>query len=83
VIYFDETAWTTNTILTTAMALPTKSQPRYIVEKLEKFRPDDGSEVSGIGGVTEVTPYRITARGVGLTAESTAITQSFYHRNAD
>jgi type IV pilus assembly protein PilX len=82
VIYFDETGWTTNTILTTAMALSKKSQPRYIVEELPLYRPDDGSGVDGIGSVTEIVPYRITSRGVGLTAESTAIIQSFYHRSA-
>jgi type IV pilus assembly protein PilX len=82
VIYFDEAAWTGNTILTTGMSLPTKSQPRYIVEELPLYRPDDGSSVDGIGSVTEIVPYRITSRGVGLTAESTAIIQSFYHRSA-
>ena len=82
VIYFNETAWINNTILTTAMALPTKAQPRFIVEELPLYRPDDGSSVDGIGSVTEIVPYRITSRGVGLTAESTAIIQSFYHRSA-
>ena len=82
VIYFDETAWINNSILTTAMALPTNTQPRFIVEELPLYRPDDGSNVDGIGSVTEIVPYRITSRGVGLTAESTAIIQSFYHRSA-
>lgn len=82
VIYFDDTAWTNNTVLTTAMALPTRSQPRFIVEELEIYRPDDGSGLDGISSVTEIVPYRITSRGVGLTDESTAIIQSFYHRSA-
>lgn len=82
VLYFDDDAWTDKTVLTTSMALPTKSQPQYIVEELALYRPDDGSSVDGIGGVTQIVPYRITSKGVGLTKESTAILQSYYHRNA-
>lgn len=81
VLFYDDTAWTNNSAVTN-MSLPTESQPTYIVEELPLYRPDDGSSVDGIGGVTQIVPYRITSRGVGLTAESTAIIQSYYHRSA-
>ncbi|GGY80622.1 hypothetical protein GCM10011613_27080 [Cellvibrio zantedeschiae] len=82
VMYFTDALWTSEGVTTTALNLPTKSQPIYIVEELAMYRPDDGSSVDGIGGVTQIVPYRITSKGVGLTAESTAIVQSYYHRSA-
>lgn len=82
VLFFTDALWTSLGVTTTALSLPTKSQPIYVVEELELYRPDDGSSVDGIGGVTQIVPYRITSKGVGLTAESTAIVQSYYHRSA-
>lgn len=82
VMYFTDALWTSEGVTTTTLNLPTKSQPIYVLEELAMYRPDDGSGLDGIGGVTQIVPYRITSKGVGLTAESTAIVQSYYHRSA-
>jgi len=87
VIYFDDAKWTAQGVTTSTMSLSTKSQPIYIIEELQPYRPDDGSALDGISSVTEVIPYRLSAKGVGLTglssgtdAASTVVVQSFYHR---
>lgn len=83
VIYMSDTTWAATAATASALALPTKSQPSHIVEELPIYRPDDGSDLSGISSVTQIIPYRISSKGVGLTSESTAIVQSYYHRSAD
>lgn len=79
VLLYTDALWATNGV-TASLGLSTSSQPLYIVEELPDYQPDDGSGVDGLGGVTTVRPYRISAKGAGLTADSSAIIQSYYHR---
>lgn len=79
ILLWTDALWTANGV-TASLSLPTSSQPLYVVEQLPDYQPDDGSSVDGIGGLTIVRPYRISSKGAGLTADASAIIQSYYHR---
>lgn len=79
-----DSAFSAKGILTTLGLTYVKSQPTYVQEELATFSPNDGSALdeSGVTNITKLTPYRTTAKGVGLTAESQVIVQSTYNRSA-
>jgi type IV pilus assembly protein PilX len=56
--------------------------PVYMIEELSLFTPNDGGPLEKGSGITNLVPYRITAKGKGLGAETTAIVQSIYNRFA-
>jgi len=71
-------------------------QPRYVIEKMDSSLTNRGEYTSGGGSTTMVTEadlgsvedtatvvpdYRITARGVGATADAVVILQSTFRRS--
>ena len=80
VIYMSDATFNTNGYLLTGLMFKTDSQPVYIIEELPVFSPNDGSAVELGAFNSKWIPYRITAKGVGLTAEATVIVQSYYNR---
>jgi len=72
----------------TAMSLMTgmnvSQEPIFVLEELASFTPDDGGALdeSAAKNITALTSYRVTSKGVGLTADSQVITQSTYNRSA-
>jgi type IV pilus assembly protein PilX len=79
-----DTLFSAKGILTALGLTYVNSQPTYVLEELTTFSPNDGSglDESGVTNITKLTPYRTTAKGVGLTAESQVIVQSTYNRSA-
>lgn len=80
---FDDAAFIANGKLT-EHDLDVESQPIYIVEQLAIFRDSASQQDSGGTGsdISKYRPYRVTAKGVGLTPESQVILQSTYNRFA-
>ena len=56
--------------------------PNYMIEELTLFTPNDGGSLEKGSGITNLVPYRITAKGKGLGADTTVIVQSTYNRFA-
>lgn len=56
--------------------------PVYMIEELSLFTPNDGGSLEKGSGITNLVPYRITAKGKGLGTDTTAIVQSIYNRFA-
>jgi type IV pilus assembly protein PilX len=82
--YLSDSSFSVKGILTALGLTYVDSQPIYVQEELTTFSPNDGSALdeSGVTNITKLTPYRTTAKGVGLTAESQVIVQSTYNRSA-
>lgn len=62
-----------------------ETEPTFMIEELAKFKPADGSgqEQGGGGSLTELVPYRISAKGTGLGANSSVILLTTYNRFAE
>lgn len=60
------------------------AQPAYIAEQGRTFDPDEGSclDFSNCHDTSQLTPFRITAIGVGIGDDSQVVLQSTYNRQA-
>jgi type IV pilus assembly protein PilX len=78
--FWSSYAWGSNSKAVTLDDLdpPLAAQPRYVIEELPPLPAADGSVK--FGALPEVGFYRITARGVGGTADAVAILQTTYRR---
>jgi type IV pilus assembly protein PilX len=84
--YFDDGLWTSKSTATTYSMMSDfglKNEPRYMIEYLgERFEdPDNSINIGGYGGQQPgdiVSIYRSTARGVGLTGNSSRYVQSYF-----
>ena len=81
----DEYVWDDNLSVQLNADLALASErPRYVVEKLDvAYVPgSDGRaiDVVGVQSAPDIMVYRVTGRGVGMTANSIVYLQSFYRR---
>lgn len=83
-MYLDDVAFLANANKPNLLLPNVASQPAVIIEKLSPYRPimsgDDLGFNGGNGSIADIVPYRITSKGVGITEDSSAITQSTYNR---
>lgn len=59
-----------------------EKEPTFMIEELTLFTPNEGSSLEKGSGITDLVPYRITAKGTGLGSDTTVIVQSIYNRFA-
>ena len=59
-----------------------ETAPTFMIEELAVFKPNDGGPLEKGPGLTDLVPYRITAKGTGLGTNTTVIVQSTYNRFA-
>ena len=85
----DEFIWSKDGAAATSVAVLdalkfTQAEPRYVVEKLQvAYVPgSDGRGADWLAGLQtpEISVYRITAKGVGITESSIVYLQSMYRR---
>ena len=84
VIYLSNTAFEAMDRDSALVLASVRTPPTYMIEELTKFKPAEGSglEMGGGGSLTELVPYRVSAKGSGLGTNSTVIVQSTYNRFA-
>ena len=70
---------------TTALALGSDAPPVYVLEELDTFvPPNEGNALDEQkNNLGKLTAYRVTARGVGKTANSQVVIQSTYTQPAN
>ncbi|GBL44470.1 type IV fimbrial biogenesis protein PilX [Sulfuriferula multivorans] len=67
----------TNTVLISSSITGVAQQPRYVIEMMNSFVPDSGSQKSNTPS-NLVTPFRVTAVGWGSNVLSRSTLQSVY-----
>lgn len=84
VIYLDDAEFNAATRDSQLVLAGVETAPRYMIEELAQFIPAEGSgqEQGGGGNLTKMVPYRITAKGTGLGANTTVTLQTTYNRFA-
>lgn len=86
IINYTPAQWIANAMITALNISNVDSQPRYMVEKIDApVSQCAAAEGSGIGiGTGQQTgtclPFRVTARGVGITPDTDVVCQSNYIR---
>ena len=80
--WLDDAVWTGNTSVVVAAAVPdVAQQPRYIIEWLATVQRSNNSAMLGSSYQSvfdRIEVFRVTARGVGGTANSEVLLQSTY-----
>ena len=83
--FFASATWSnTNSIAYSGTLNYVGAQPRYIVKFVKQIEGDSGSlKVGGYGNdrASTVSNFRVTARGTGKSADSSAILQAYYGKN--
>lgn len=84
VMYFNDTTFASNANAPSLGLPDIANQPLVIIEKLSPYKSyADGSEMGMDSRFNDLQPYRITSKGVGITADSSAIIQSTYNKTAN
>lgn len=81
---FSGGTWAGTASLTATTGVGGAVAPRYFIELIGDFAPDDGTEVNifnyGEASGADVTVFRIVARGTGGTGTAQVILETFYGR---
>jgi type IV pilus assembly protein PilX len=86
VLYLNKDAWTLAAKESTLEIKEVGAKPSYLIEELEvdvgASAAAEGSaiDVGGMMSTGDAVPYRVTARGFGLSQDAEAIVQSAYKR---
>lgn len=70
--------WNTRSVVSSWQPEGTSAAPRYVIELLDTGTGTGGG--LGFGAQTDSGIYRVTARGVGLSANTVVILQAVYER---
>lgn len=82
VIYMDDNKFNADDRDSGLKLTGVETAPTYIIEEFTLFTPKDGSALEKGAGLTDLVPYRVTAKGTGMGTSSTVVLQSTYNRFA-
>ncbi len=71
--------WATQSVATTWQPAGTSAAPRYVIEEMNVTAGGGGGSLA-IGALQDEGVYRVTARGVGRSADTVVILQAVYQR---